>query len=105
MKICYDNNKIKKMLENGDKLTKRFGQDISDLIFLRVQYLRNADNLDVVSSDRPYRRHKLAGNYKNHFAVDVTRGLRIIFRPVDKEEIELKKIKEIYIVSIEDYHD
>jgi len=93
------------MFENGDKLTKRFGQDISDLIFLRVQYLRNADNLDVVSSDRPYRRHKLAGNYKNHFAVDVTRGLRIIFRPVDKEEIELKKIKEIYIVSIEDYHD
>lgn len=105
MKIYYDNKKIEKMLTNENKLVKKFGQSISDIIFLRIQYLRNADNLNSVSPFRPYRRHKLLGNYKNHFAIDITECLRLVIKPINEEEIDLQKIKDVCIVDIENYHN
>lgn len=105
MDIFYDNSKIKKLLTKEDNLIKKYGRNISDTIFLIIQYLRNADNLSAISQNPPYRRHKLQGNYQNCYAMNITGKLRLIFKPVNEKECELMKIKEIIIVDVKDYHD
>ncbi len=107
MKISYENNKLEKKLSDEKKVVREFGQQISDKIYQRLEYLRAAKNLEAVSSSPPYRRHILNGNYKNCFAISITEKQRLIFKPdIDtNKDYKLKEIEKIIIVNIEDYHN
>ena len=107
MKISYENNNLKKLLSSENNLIRKYNKEVSDKVYQRLAYLRNVPNLEKVSPQAPYRRHKLKGNYKNYYAIDITKTLRLVFAPPIEcrdSEYNLKDIQEISIIKIEDYH-
>lgn len=107
MKINYQDQKIRKSLSSEKEANRKYGKSLAEKIFKVIQYLEAAPDLFSVSPAPPIRRHKLEGNYEGHFAVDLTKNIRLIFRPIDsfmKVSYQLNEIKDIYIVAIEDYH-
>ena len=91
-------------------MERKYGVKMAEVIKNRMAFLEAADNLELVPQHKPYRRHKLRGEWKGHFAIDLIHPFRLIFRnqtpPSSKndEEIDLKKITEIEIIGIIDYH-
>jgi mRNA-degrading endonuclease YafQ of YafQ-DinJ toxin-antitoxin module len=111
MNISFDDPKHEKLVNDFDELARKFdkkGRKIAQEIIATIDVLRAAITLfDVPPSFRP---HPLKGDYKGHFAVDVTRTHRAIFKPNHKEDPNFridnyKSIKSIIIVEIfTDYH-
>lgn len=81
MKIGYTSSfrkRFKKRVEFNNKLAKQFK--------LRLEMLKNGENLDVL------RVHELRGELKGHFAFSVTGDIRVIFQKVSEAEIILVDI-------------
>lgn len=68
-----------------------------------VSVLLFSKNLGEVPNVPPTRRHKLLGNYKNCWGIDLDKSYRLIVVPSQLDE-DLSKIKCIKIVDIVDYH-
>lgn len=71
----------------------------------RILELEAFDNLNDVPITKPYRRHKLEGNMKDKFAIDITNQYRLIFRPENNKEINLKNIKKIEIMEVSKHYE
>lgn len=102
MKIRFQTKKLEKILTN-DKLIKQNYNLLYKNIKARLTELLAVDNLSLITHKPPPRRHKLKG-YDNCYAVDLSRNYRLLFCATNKEIIELKEIKDITIIGIEDYH-
>lgn len=106
MKIHFGNNKLEKILSNPRLIKKYYPREFNDVI-IRLKELTTVDNLSLISHRPPPRRHKLKGEYRNCWAVDISMKKRIIFKPKPQNIIklkEIKEIKEIEIIKIADYH-
>lgn len=95
--------KVEKLILDKRKLVKRFGDKTAKNINIVLSVLKVVSNLDDVPNVPPTRRHKLEGDLKGLWAIDVSKNYRLIIRPIDSE-LELKKIKSIEIIDIVDYH-
>lgn len=107
MEVLYKNKKIESLCSNLVEGQKEFGVD-ARRFFAMISLLRNSDRLSDVSNNPPPRRHKLLGEYKNCYGIDINKkkGTRIVIKPVDCENIEdLRLIEKVEIVFIGDYHD
>ncbi|MGI6360064.1 MAG: plasmid maintenance system killer protein [Acholeplasmatales bacterium] len=102
MKINYENNRIKKILEIDLLLQKNFPNEYKT-IKNRLTMLNAVSNLSQISHLPPSRRHKLKGNLGECWAVDVSNKKRLIFKSLI-EGLNPLKITEIIIIGIEDYH-
>ena len=102
MKVIYE-NKIGKKLENESSIKKNFGK-LAVKIIIRLSLLFAASCLDDVPNIPPTRRHKLIGNYRNCWGIEIEKNWRIVVRPNSADCDNLKDIKEITIVDIVDYH-
>lgn len=103
MEIHYRTNKLKKVLEN-DRLINKHYSNINKALKARLTELLSVSSLSQISHLPPPRRHKLSGNYKNCWAVDVSRNQRLIFSAFYENTMDISDIKEIVIEEIEDYH-
>lgn len=106
MNISFRNNKLEKVCNSEAKLKQEYGI-LAKTIMARLSFLRAVPNLEDVPHCPPCRRHKLQGDYKDMFAVDIKHPKRLIFQPVDVDsnnEINLRKIVSIEIIAIKDYH-
>lgn len=111
MIIAFDNPKHEKLVNDFTALSKRYnkikGVDSASAIIITLDVLSAASTLaDIPYSFRP---HPLKGEYKGHFAVDVDKINRVIFRPDhDDKDYRIdnyKTIKKILIIEIfKDYH-
>lgn len=112
MNIAFDNPKHERLVNDYEALSKRYnkkkGIDSASDILATLDVLKAAITLaDVPPSYRP---HPLKGSYKGHFAVDVDKVHRVIFRPDhdgdnDYRIDNFKSVKNILIIEIfEDYH-
>ena len=88
MDVSFANDKLERQLSNEKSLKRAFG-DRAKRLQLRLDLLKAAVNLYEVSPAPPPRRHELTGQWRGHFAVDVTENLRLIsvrtmirFRPL-----------------------
>lgn len=111
MIIAFDNPKHERLVNDFSALSKQYnkvrGVDSASAIIIALNTLNAANTLaDIPYSYRP---HPLKGAYKGHFAVDVDKIHRMIFRP-DQDEKDYsidnyKTIKKILIIEIfKDYH-
>jgi proteic killer suppression protein len=110
MDISFANDKLKRQLSNEKSLKRAFG-DRARRLQLRLDLLKAAGCLDDVLPVPPPRRHELTGDWRGHFAVDLTGNWRLIFRPnhdpvpvTPDGGVDLKAITAIIIVAVEDYH-
>lgn len=102
MIIRFKNKKLEKILTN-DRLIKQEYNLLYKSIKDRLSELESAKNLSLISHLPPPRRHKLKG-YNNCYAVDLSKNYRLVFCSTHASITELKKIIDITIITIEDYH-
>ena len=110
MKIFFKTQKLKKTVSNEKKLVKAYGQSAAVAILKRLDDIYVAENMAEIF-ELPGNYHPLSGNLKGKFACNVSRNYRIIFEPATRplpvnehNMLIYEEIKEITILSIEDYH-
>lgn len=104
LKLHYMSKRDEKVFQN-ERLILREYNKLADKIMNRLSELRAAESLEDIPNVPPPRRHKLTGNYQNCWGVDVSKNQRIVIEPYgDFDIMDLKTIKEVKIVKIEDYH-
>ena len=96
------NKKLSKIFGNQRLLKSKFG-NIANKIEVVMSVLKFVDNLGEVPNTPPTRRHKLSGNYKDCWAIDLDANHRLIIMPTTIES-DLENIKSIEIIDIVDYH-
>jgi len=111
MQITFKNKKLKNIFDSHRKLLRVYGEVRGKKIEHRTSVLRAATYLEEVPVEKPDRRHALSLNRKGQFAVDITENYRLIFEPSNNPlplqkdgGLDLKRITEIKILEVEDYH-
>ncbi len=104
MRLEFTSNKLKRNCENFESLKASYGKDSARKIFQRMQELEAADSLKELPINASA--HKLIGDKKGQFAVDIKQPFRIIFEPIDDFDIEdIGSIKAVRILELsENYH-
>jgi proteic killer suppression protein len=111
MNISFKNSKLDKIFNSEKELVRTYGKDRAKYIQIRMSKLEAADNLDQIPKEPPERCHQLMGNRDEQFAVDLPQPWRLIFevnnKPIprkDDQGIDLKRVTEIKIIEVENYH-
>lgn len=106
MEILYGNSKIKKICTDLKQASKYLKNEKDAIVLLqRISYIRDSEKLKDVSELPPIRRHKLQGQLKGLWGIDINKisGTRIILKPnIETEDISL--IDSVTIFEIGDYH-
>ncbi len=111
MDVYFNSKKLSKTLQSEKELNMAYGVENAKKIKQRLVELKASPNLKEVQNLPMARCHELSGNKKGQFAVDVKHPYRLIFEPAHvkvprKEDggIDLARVTEIRVLSIEDYH-
>lgn len=98
MQVNYRNRQIEKICTNASVATKKYGKRTAGLIHQRVDEIYAAVSVEMLVQFGIGRCHRLAGNRKGQYAMDLEHPLRLIFE-VSRDEIQIAEIQEIV-----DYH-
>ena len=111
MDISYSDKKLREICNDERSLKKKFGNQIAEKIILRLDEFSSVENLSEIPISPPPRRHKLVGERKGQFAVDLKHPYRLVFVPADDPlplkpdgGLDLTKITKIKIIEVIDYH-
>ena len=77
MKINFTSKKLKKKFETKKELEKAYGTCQTRKIIQRVNELYAAESLQDIKHIPSSRLHRLSGNYKNYFAIDLVHPYRL----------------------------
>lgn len=110
MQLTYKTDKLQKLCENpkyNKELVKKYGIEVAKKLPLRIKELKAFDNLNDVPTCLPYRRHKLKGDLKDNFAINITNQYRLIFKNKDNNIIieDLRNIKDIEILEVNKHYE
>lgn len=86
MELTYKTDKLQKLCENTNynkELVKKYGVEVARKLPKRIKELKAFNSLNDVPTFLLYRRHKLSGDLKDYFAVNITGQYRLIFRQKD----------------------
>ena len=111
MKILYANKKTERQCTSLKEASKLFGGDkrLALSLMSRINGFEQAEVINDIRMDKPFRFHNLSGNYNGYFAVDVRNirdKWRIILQPLDENEEPFKPChideiaKKVRIVEI-----
>lgn len=98
MQIEYKNKSIGKVCTDAYEATKKYGARMAELIHQRIDEIDAADTIEFMVKFRIGRCHKLEGNRKNEYAVDLVHPYRLVFTKKG-DEVQIARIMEIV-----DYH-
>ncbi len=111
MDITFKTRKLQKIFTDEKLLLKSYGKRMRDSILARIAVLQAAENLSMVPTNPPERRHQLAGKRKEQFALDLVHPHRLIFianhHPIPGKPdggIDVEQIKEVRILEVNNYH-
>ena len=104
MDISYKSNKLRKSLENEKSIKKKYGAEKLKRIVMRLEQLSNAETLQDIAANKSAKLHSLEDEYKGCFAVSITGSWRLIFKPLDGEDMEPSTVTAIRIEAVKDYH-
>lgn len=110
MEVYFSTRKIEGVLGSDKGRVRVFGVDAAKALALRMRQLAAAADLGVMRT-LPGRCHELLGDRDGQLAVDVTKGLRLIFEPLDDPPpskpdggLDWAAVKAIRILEVTDYH-
>jgi proteic killer suppression protein len=103
MVIHFRSKKLEKKL-SSKRMIKRYYANMYNGIVNRLTELQSVSNLSLITHLPPPRRHRLSGEWKDCWAVDVSKNHRLIFSSYIKGITNEKDVEEIIIEVIEDYH-
>ncbi|ANR70950.1 hypothetical protein AXF19_08125 [Selenomonas sp. oral taxon 126] len=111
MEIYFRTNKLEKNCNSYQNAVKVWGERSARRLVQRLNELRAAENLSVISHLPPARLHALEGDRLGTYAVDLVHPLRLVFR-IDQEPlphtqdggVDRTQVTQIMILEVEDYH-
>lgn len=111
MDITFSNSKMRKMCNDYKRAVSKLGAKQADILFQRLDEIRDASNLAILKQLPGPRLHPLTQSRKGTFAVDLVHPRRLIFEP-DQEPppiledggIDWKAVHTVRILEITDYH-
>lgn len=98
MEIEYKNKSIGKLCTDVSAAEKRYGSEMTEKIHQRIDQIAAAASVEELVRFRIGRCHKLTGNRKEQYAMDLAQPYRLVFEKRDKE------IQIAHICEIVDYH-
>lgn len=108
MDIEFNGNKLRKECNDYKLLTKTYGQITARKMIKVLDALKAAECLDDISTFPPFRRHKLEGDFKGCFAIDLDQPNRVIIKPVvdnPSADVPLQSIKCVKIMEVSKHYD
>ena len=109
MKIAFATDEVRLICSDSKKATRALGAQAVAKLQRRLAELAAASVLDDLAYGRP---HPLLGNRAGQFALDLSGGIRLIFKPTRQPpplrtdaSIDRTQISAITIIEIGDYHD
>ena len=111
MDIQFKSTKLKKDCGEFKRCVRRWGLPMAKLIRLRLDELRDSDNLAIMATLPQARLHELKENRKGQLAVKLKGPYRLIFIPINEPipknpdgGLDLQRITAIKILEVTDYH-
>ena len=98
MQVEYKNRTIEKVCTNASVASKKYGNEMAEKIHQRIDEIKAADNVEQMIQFHIGRCHKLQGDRKDQYAVDLIHPQRLVFEK-HGSEIQIANILEIV-----DYH-
>ena len=98
MEITYKNDRLRKVCTNAAEAEKRHGREMAEKIHQRIDEISAADTVEMMIRFHIGRCHRLKGDRKKQYAVDLVHPYRLIFEKRGNE-IQIANITEIV-----DYH-
>lgn len=110
MELTYKTKKLQRLCEDpgyNKELVKKYGVEVAKKLPKRIKELKAFNTLDDVPVFPPYRRHKLSGNMKDLFAVNITFQYRLIFKVKGNNILieNLSKVKDIVIMEVSKHYE
>lgn len=96
--VSYRTSQLRKVCENAEVATKKYGAEMAEKIHMRIDQIRAADSVEELVQFRIGRCHPLQGNRKGQYAMDLTHPYRLIL------EKKNGKLIAVEILEIVDYH-
>lgn len=108
--IEFSTARLKKDCEDVNLAWTRWGPDIAKVVMRRLVQVQAAQCLEDLPSTPPTRRHKLTGKRKGQYALDLTKGRRLILLPIlpdgrPDSASDPSRITRVRIMEVTDYHD
>lgn len=105
--IEVHDKKLKKLLDDPDKLIKKIGLEMARMVKKRLEQLKASSNFKVYLGYGLGKPHALNGDLDKLYGIHLNKNYRLIVEPlvdlIDDES--LKGCKEIDIKGVVDYHD
>lgn len=108
MDIYFNTKKIEKLCKNTGKADTRIGAKCAKILRQRLSQLAAVKTLGEIVYGKP---HPLKGDRIGEFSISLEGGFRLVIKPIEpipktaKNAIDWKKVSNINIVFIGDYHD
>ena len=107
MQLEINDNRLKKIINDPNKLIKKVGLEMAKKMHQRFNELRASSNFKQYLDNGIGRPHPLTGNLYNLFGISLNKNYRLIVEPlIDGLDVEsLHEGKKIEIKGVMDYHD
>lgn len=109
MKVSYEDENVEPLCKQSKVAVKKLGMESAKKLQRRLAELHAASVVSELAIGRP---HPLEYDLAGQFAVDLHKGMRLIFKPTRQPppskadgSIDWSQVDEITIVEAEDYHD
>lgn len=99
MQIRYRSNKLRKVCENAEEATRKYGSQMAEKIHQRIDEISAADDVELLVRYEIGRCHPLHGNREGQYAMNLTHPYRLVFIKKSDEVVSFVQIEQI-----EDYH-
>lgn len=98
LKITYKTKKLERQCTKYKDAVTVYGTNMAVMLMQRITELKAIDSVESLLKYSVGRCHKLQGNRKNEYAMDLVHPYRLVF---EKHEDVVQAVK---IISVEDYH-
>lgn len=107
MQLEINDNKLKKLINDPNKLIKKVGLEVARKIHQRFNELRATSNFKEYLDNSIGKPHPLTGNLDKLFGISLNRNYRLIVEPMvnSLDDKSLRECKKINIKGVMDYHD
>lgn len=107
MQLEINDEKLKKLINDPNKLKKRVGLEIARKIHQRFNELRASSNFKEYLDIGIGKPHPLTGDLDKLFGISLNKNYRLIVEPltISLDDKSLRECKKINIKGVMDYHD
>lgn len=107
MQLEINDNRLKKLINDPNKLIKKVGREVARKIHQRFNELRATSNFKEYLDNGIGKPHPLTGNLDKLFGISLNRNYRLIVEPMvnSLDDKSLRECKRINIKGVMDYHD